>query len=480
MRLSIRRKLFLSHFLAVLLVSGSIGTYFYYSAVQSLVESIRLRLQSSAALLGQTLDAREVEGIRDASDSDSDTYRRHLDLLRDLSRANPDIAYAYIMRRSGVRVFFVLDSDESERQALPGREYKDLTPALLRGFHNPSVDAQVYRDEWGSFMSGYSPLRNAHGEYLVGLDMRADEFERKLATIRLAGALSLTLSMILALLFSRALSVHFTRPIQMLVERCRAIAQGDADYAVRIHSGDELEELTDAFNAMSRRVIQSRMEADAAQRSAGQARDLLERRVSERTRELTDTNARLLHEVGERARAEEMLAQVARTDPLTGLMNRRAMLEQLDIHATRFQHSNTPCSILLADIDRFKSINDTFGHDAGDQALSQTAKELTQGLRPRDLVARWGGEEFLFLLPDSDSTAALVVAERVRSMVAAKPIRFGDKILHLTLSVGVASFRPDESIHHCIKAADKALYRAKRAGRDRVVVTEASSENDEH
>ncbi len=469
MRLNIRRKLYLSHFLAVLLVSGSIGTYFYYSAVHSLTESIQSRLENSAALVGQVLDARELRAIQDGSDPEGQVYERNLSLLRNLARTNPDIAYIYVMRHSGGRVFFVLDSDESDRQALPGREYKDHTPALLRGFQRPSVDDQVYEDEWGVFISGYSPVRNANGEYLVGLDMRAEEFQRKLAAIRLAGALSLALSILLALLFSRVLSGHFTRPIQVLVQRCQAIAKGDADYAVQLHSGDELEGLMDAFNTMSSQLTESRAETDAAQQSLRQTRDLLEHRVAERTRDLTDANKRLLYEVAERARAEEMLAQAARTDPLTGLMNRRAMLEQLEFQAARFQRGHTPFSVLVADLDHFKSVNDTYGHEAGDQALVQTAEALSQGMRAQDLVARWGGEEFLFLLPESDLAAALVVAEGARKRVAARSIRIESTLLHLTLSVGVASYVSGQSVRQCIEAADTALYQAKREGRDRVV-----------
>ncbi|MGB5831021.1 MAG: diguanylate cyclase [Thiohalocapsa sp.] len=477
MRHYIRRKLFLSHFLAVLLVSGSVGTYFYFSSLQRLTESIQLRLESSAALIGQITDAGELETIRDAPDHEGPIYERSLKLLRNLARTNSDIAFMYVMRQSGGRVFFVLDSDESELQALPGREYTDHTPALMRGFQHPSVDDQVYEDEWGIFISGYSPLRNGNGEYLVGLDMRADELNRKLEAIRLAGALSLIGSILLALLLSHALSIHFTRPIKTLVEHCQAIARGGVDYAVQMRSGDELEGLMDAFNSMSRQPTESRVQADAAQKSLRQTKELLELRVAERTQDLTDANERLLHEVAERARAEEKLVQAARTDPLTGLMNRRAMLEQLEFQAARFRRTNATFSVLLADLDRFKHVNDLFGHDAGDRALVETAEALSQGLRPQDLVSRWGGEEFLCLLPDSGLAAALVVAERIRARVATQSLCVGDNPLNLTLSIGVASFGPDQSVRHCIKAADVALYQAKRAGRDRVVAAPSVSKD---
>ena len=227
MHLNIRRRLFLSHFFAVLLVSGSTGGYFYFIAARSLTESVQSRLENSAALIGQTLDATELESIRDASDRTSPIYEQTLDLLRSLGRTNPDIAFVYVMRHSGGRVYFVLDSDESEQQALPGREYMERMPSLMLGFQRPSADDRVYEDEWGSFMSGYAPLRNGNGEYLVGLDMRAEELQQKLEAVRIAATLSLLFAIVLAVLFSRLLSSHFTKPVRILIERCRTIARGE-------------------------------------------------------------------------------------------------------------------------------------------------------------------------------------------------------------------------------------------------------------
>ena len=476
MGLSIRRKLFLSHLLAVLLVSGSVGSFFYWTSVRSLTGSIQGRLESTAALTGQVLDAEELGSIRRPEDRLRPAYERNLALLRSLRLTNPDIAFLYVMRHSGGRVYFVLDSDESDVQAAPGREYHERTPALLAGFLGPTADDQVYADEWGAFMSGYAPVRNGNGEYLVGLDMRADEVQRKLSAVRIAGGVSLGASLLLAVLFAQTLSAKVVRPVRMLIARCRAIAKGDPDERVRIRSGDELEELVEAFNTMSRQLTQSRAEAEEAQRSLEHARDLLELRVAERTRDLMQVNERLLHEVAERARAEEQLAQAARADPLTGLMNRRAMLEQLEYQVARFQRNATPFALVLADLDHFKAINDTYGHDAGDQALMEIAEQLKQGLRAQDLVARWGGEEFLILLPDTDLAGGLVVAEDLREGIAAHALPVGGETLRFTLSLGVASYEAERGLNASIKAADTALYQAKIQGRNRVVAAPSAED----
>ena len=280
-------------------------------------------------------------------------------------------------------------------------------------------------------------------------------------------------SILLALLFSRILSARFTGPVRLLIERCRTIAQGDLDQSVAIRSGDELEQLVDAFNAMSSKLADSRARAEGSQQMLQQARDLLELRVAERTQDLMAVNERLLREVAERARAEELLAQAARSDPLTGLMNRRAMLEHLEYEAARFQRSHSSFTLLLADIDRFKAINDTYGHDAGDQALIQVSEQLVQAIRTQDLVARWGGEEFLILLPDTDLQGGLVVAEALRKGVADQKVAIAEQDLRLTLSIGVAAYGLGQTIHQCIKAADTALYQAKFEGRNRAAAAPA-------
>ncbi|HOO91176.1 MAG TPA: diguanylate cyclase [Syntrophales bacterium] len=467
-RMTIGRKLFLSHFLAVLLVSGSIGSYFYFNASQSVLTGLQDRLKYSAAFISRTIDATELKDIHAESDISSPAYVRNLKKLRDFRRMNPDIAYLYIMRRIGEKVLFVIDSDETEDQALPGQEYTDLVPTLLQGFTGLSVDDTIYTDQWGAFLSGYSPIKNGMGEFLVGIDMRALEVQEKFGKLRLSGIISLICSVLLALLFSRYLASRFTVPINLLIARCRFIAEGRLDDHVAFRTNDELDNLIVAFNSMSTQLESSEKKKIDAYEALRKARDELEVRVQQRTQDLEETNGKLSKEIAERIHAEKALEEAAMTDPLTGILNRRAMMGYLGREIARNQRDNTNFVILLADMDHFKDINDTYGHDVGDRVLIETATRFKNIIRGQDTVARWGGEEFLILLPDTGLEGGLMAAEKVRGHIADEPYVTYGKNIHITLSIGVAAFRPDQPLDDCIKAADTALYKAKHCGRNRV------------
>ena len=171
-------------------------------------------------------------------------------------------------------------------------------------------------------------------------------------------------------------------------------------------------------------------------------------------------------------RAEKKLADLAATDPLTGLSNRRNLLslaEQVLAHAERTGHST---ALVLADIDHFKAINDQHGHEAGDQVLVHIGTLLSETCRAQDIVARWGGEEFLLLLPATDAAAAWALAERVRKAVTAQPLAPQGAPITATLSLGVAVVRANEPLASAIARADGALYRSKEEGRNRVTTAE--------
>ncbi len=159
----------------------------------------------------------------------------------------------------------------------------------------------------------------------------------------------------------------------------------------------------------------------------------------------------------------------SRHDGLTGLLNRRAMQEAIDQQLARSRRAGDTFALLMLDLDHFKSINDRFGHPVGDQALKHAATLLQSGLREQDRVGRFGGEEFIVLLPQVSLTEAAAVAESLRQRFAAEPLPRPDGSLPLAASWGVAEWHgPAEESSRLLLRADQALYRAKQAGRDRV------------
>jgi len=168
------------------------------------------------------------------------------------------------------------------------------------------------------------------------------------------------------------------------------------------------------------------------------------------------------------ARALEKLSEIATRDELTGLPNRRAMGELLLTETARHARLKAPLSLALLDIDHFKQINDRLGHAAGDEVLRGFAQRIEAELRGADVMARWGGEEFLLLLPGVSLAQAQKIAERLRTRVASHDMEVAG---HITISLGVAHWGADAtSIAAVLKEADKALYDAKSQGRNCVVV----------
>lgn len=166
---------------------------------------------------------------------------------------------------------------------------------------------------------------------------------------------------------------------------------------------------------------------------------------------------------------EQELETLSRTDPLTGLLNRRSLEEILDNEFSRFKRHDVTFSLLLLDVDHFKSINDQYGHSTGDLVLKMLADSFIGYLRKHDMKARYGGEEFCVILPYTDSGNAVVLAEKLRSGIAARVLKVGDTEVTVTVSIGVSEIQPtDESVGEIIERADAALYEAKQSGRNRV------------
>ena len=186
--------------------------------------------------------------------------------------------------------------------------------------------------------------------------------------------------------------------------------------------------------------------------------------------------ARVIEASNRRAFALELeLHRDARTDALTGLSNRRAMEERGPLELKRAQRAGTPVSVILCDVDHFKSINDRFGHDLGDTVLKTAASVLRSALRDTDALGRWGGEEFIVVLNDTGVQVAGQIAERMRAAIAGT--KFSGLPDGATISLGVSTLvkvgTPATAWDGLIKEADSLLYQAKKEGRNRVIYTQA-------
>lgn len=171
--------------------------------------------------------------------------------------------------------------------------------------------------------------------------------------------------------------------------------------------------------------------------------------------------------------ARQQLREQATTDQLTGLLNRRAMLQLLEQEHARAQRYGATYSLILGDLDRFKGVNDRYGHNIGDIVLQETAHRLKRQIRAEDALCRWGGEEFLILLPQTSLDGALHVAEKARLALADEPMEAGEHSIHQTISLGMTSCQGVTDIESAIKRADDALYLAKENGRNRIEVIAA-------
>lgn len=180
----------------------------------------------------------------------------------------------------------------------------------------------------------------------------------------------------------------------------------------------------------------------------------------------------IVQDISERKRLEIELERQALTDALTGLPNRRSFIETADHEVERAWRYGRDLAILMVDIDHFKRINDSLGHAAGDAVLKAVAAAFLQALRNVDVVARWGGEEFVVLAVETDAARSAQIAERVRQHLATMVVPFGGQHLGVTVSIGTAQLGADgETLDGLLQVADRRLYRAKEAGRNQVVTT---------
>jgi diguanylate cyclase (GGDEF)-like protein len=175
-------------------------------------------------------------------------------------------------------------------------------------------------------------------------------------------------------------------------------------------------------------------------------------------------------------RQQAQLRTISTVDPLTGLHNRRWLNDMFIRQIDRCARARLPSCLAMIDIDRFKAVNDTYGHQAGDRVLAQVGRVIVKQLRPSDLIARYGGEEFAVLLPETALPEAVAALERLRLAIGQCQTAIAQRAtIRVSVSIGIAQWRDDWSLDELIQAADRALLDAKQAGRNRVMLAQASA-----
>ena len=257
-------------------------------------------------------------------------------------------------------------------------------------------------------------------DWAVVAEVPAAEAYRQVTRLRNVTALIVGALLVAVGLLAYFLGLRITRPVDRLTAAAAKVARGDLDVHLPVVGGGELGYVTEVFNDMVARLHESRRE----------------------------------------------LERLSVTDDLTGLYNRRYLMETLANEMRRSRRLDHPCALLIADVDHFKEYNDAYGHLAGDEALARIAAVLRETTRDVDCAARYGGEEFVVLMPETNAVGAMETAQRIRTLLADDEL-VGAK---LSVSIGVAQFPEDGDAPEALLArADAALYRAKREGRDRVL-----------
>ena len=449
-RISLSRHLFYSHLLCAILVAAAVASYLYYSISEGIVQTNQARLR--AAFNALTLQVDILLPAQSASIAPELVSQLDLALNKVVETQQLSSATLYI----------------GEKQ-LAG------TPLLGAGNHGDLVlegELVLPRQSKFNLDSLADPRRTGDTanapKYTLLLRADGAAQQQRLSEITNYALLGFIGAVILSLLFARLFAGRVNRALDTLVERLQQVAAGNFDARIQTIAEDPTGRLALAFNDMSERLQRSIREREGTLTQLREARTQLEESIRDRTKELVDLNVLLRDEHEQRAQMEANLAEAAATDPLTKLLNRRALLGLMQHIGDSMRKNGKKCCIATLDIDHFKQVNDRFGHDVGDQVLSAVSAVIRKHLRADEAAARWGGEEFLLAWPDQTLAVAQQRADRLRELIS--DCSFANASLRVTASFGVAEWAPSESLEAALKRSDQALYCAKAEGRNRVCV----------
>nr|WP_237438329.1 diguanylate cyclase [Alteraurantiacibacter buctensis] len=359
--------------------------------------------------------------------------------------------------------YLAREATEQQRQA---EKWQERTFAVIDNLSSVRVAVlSIRRGERGFLLTGDPAFLDPYTAGIETLDREVPEMRELLAESRQQAERVDQLTVIAATFVSQA---------QRTVALQRAGRHEEAVAASQLTRGRQLTNrvmaMLDQIEAVERQLMEQRENgaATAARRSDDFQGMLMVSGLALLAIGAYSSQAlRLAIQREQAIRAE--LDRIATTDELTGLANRREMFTSLDRMIATARRSGRPLSVAILDLDRFKQVNDTHGHPAGDEVLRRVAEMARLLLRQQDLVGRLGGEEFLIAFPDCPAHEAVAACERLRQGIAALPVLLPSGVgLSVTVSTGVAQFDPSDDRKTVISRADEALYRAKKGGRDQV------------
>jgi diguanylate cyclase (GGDEF)-like protein len=243
--------------------------------------------------------------------------------------------------------------------------------------------------------------------------------------------------------------------------------QSDLDDVIKGFESGAVDFISKPFNILE---LQMRIKTHLELKQIRDAQKTYNEQLENANRELKKANEIIRTQNEQLREVAFCLEQLSKTDALTELYNRRYMIEKLAEEVNRYRRNRKPFSIIIADIDDFKKVNDTYGHDCGDYIIKRTSQTLADSIRDIDAVGRWGGEEFLILLPETVAEGAVVLAERIQKNVRQAVWTYNQAQILIRLTLGIATFDGETDLEAVIKQADRALYDGKNNGKNCIVV----------
>ena len=322
------------------------------------------------------------------------------------------------------------------------------------GFNEIVKEAKLKSNGYGRYMDlvldeskivTYSHIESLPG-WVLYVTTKESEIFQSVYEILYNALIIAVMLMAVFLVFISQLANKITKPIIKLTHEVESVVSSNSDYFHGIDSKDEIGQLSKAFDSSFRKIRTHTMH--------------LEKMVNQRTQEIATKNSLLSEQ-------NDKLEELVSKDPLTHLYNRRAFSRLLDKELARARRHKSSVTLAILDIDHFKKINDTYGHNTGDEVLCRFANELTTNMRIEDLICRWGGEEFVILLWGATALSAFKHMDEIRENIANMKFDNVDKV---TFSIGMATMQDDEAFKDWLHRADDALFKAKEMGRNRTVI----------